>query len=624
MIATLALLTLAGCTRDSSTPDLGPCVTPTAGMEIAEDTTLCAGDFQLPAGEGAAIVVTAPNVTLRCPLTNLIGDKIGDGIGVRADGVTIDGCSLAQYGRGIAVEGAGGALRLDKVRMTSMVRAFVDVRAGGDGPPMSVSVRESRFHGSDGGGVSIVGADTVELRDLKITNDRASEGVLLQVVGGRKVTLADSLLHSWKETGGRGMLIADARDVEIRDNNIELSGKGHGLRLVHVSGMKFTGNRILVPPGHTALDIDPRSEKLSFSANRLFFGQVYDRSADADWCGGKLINLWRNGADYHGPQRDAVDCRSQPSDPAAPPDPCVEPTGSLDLTVDTTLCAGEFHLSGETPFAITVSSPNVRVRCEGTKLIGDGTQHAFRVLADGVTIDGCEMSNFKTGFFARDYGAALTISHVKVEGVSEAFADIQGNAERNLKGVQIVDSEFRDSKAGGVHLARAKDVVLRDLRYFNDEPTIESPIHVDHGRDIWIERAKINSHGGKGCNGVWIVDSEGVTVRDSEVEMAGSGDGSHVVNSRALRFVDNRVTVPKGNRALHLDEGCADYAVVGNDFVGGSVHDQGAGGVWCEDSTGNDYRDGAAYDGPDDARGSCPANLDTPEASPSPADADAP
>jgi parallel beta-helix repeat protein len=82
------------------------CVKPSAGMQIAKDTTLCAGEYSLgDASSKGAIQITAPNITVSCKGTVLKGGKLYKttdpkeiGIVIKnQQNVTVKGCAVHGY-----------------------------------------------------------------------------------------------------------------------------------------------------------------------------------------------------------------------------------------------------------------------------------------------------------------------------------------------------------------------------------------------------------------------------------------------------------------------------------------------------------------------------------------------
>src|SRR5262249_31096097 len=97
------------------------CKTPTAGMTVKSNTTLCSGTYALNVAAGAAAVnVTASNVTLACKGTVIqgsgpMGPTGNPNVGFRANGVsnvTIKGCTAKTFTYGASANSSSN-LTLD-------------------------------------------------------------------------------------------------------------------------------------------------------------------------------------------------------------------------------------------------------------------------------------------------------------------------------------------------------------------------------------------------------------------------------------------------------------------------------------------------------------------------------
>ena len=77
------------------------CLTPTDGLTITEDSSLCTGNYLLSEG----LRLATDNITLNCNKANLYGDDWGVGFYIEGIGVTLNDCSARSFTIGLSNRG---------------------------------------------------------------------------------------------------------------------------------------------------------------------------------------------------------------------------------------------------------------------------------------------------------------------------------------------------------------------------------------------------------------------------------------------------------------------------------------------------------------------------------------
>jgi hypothetical protein len=85
---------------------------------------------------------------------------------------------------------------------------------------------------------------------------------------------------------------------------------------------------------------------------------------------------------------------------------CVTPTENLEITEDTTLCAGTYYLNdSDTNGVIQIGANDVTLDCNGAELIGNGTASSRGIMSfqkNNITIKNCLINNYTRGINYQD------------------------------------------------------------------------------------------------------------------------------------------------------------------------------------------------------------------------------
>ena len=145
---------------------------------------------------------------------------------------------------------------------------------------------------------------------------------------------------------------------------------------------------------------------------------------------------------------------------------CTIPSDGLTLIANTTLCSGTYYLDDVGGNGLIIlDSTDMTITCNGTTLIGQGNGYAFNNPSfgdDGVTIQGCSISNYSTGiyFAASSHYASfynLSIWNNTVNGIY-----VKGNGA-NFTDVRVWNHSYTASETGvGIHLDASSGSVFTD------------------------------------------------------------------------------------------------------------------------------------------------------------------
>jgi Right handed beta helix region len=328
-------------------------------------------------------------------------------------------------------------------------------------------------------------------------------------------------------------------------------------------------------------------------------------------------------------------------DDGEPPADCVEPTDGMEISEDTAICPREepYYLVGSASGVIHITASNVTLWGDGVTLVGDGSEVGIYVTAaelSNITVRGFTLKNYLSG--VRGYGRLtdVTLRDLTIEDSTDSHVYIGPNTlpgspppERILMGRLTV----RNSKNTGVVCANCLDSTMRNITSTNNRAgVVESNLVLLSGSGNTIEDNYIFTRNSLGCNAIWLTGVDSSTVRNNVVD-TGYKDGSHQHGSSHILFTGNDFTMetPDANtvfpvplNTITLAGLCAAFpagynppllkgeiqsennSYVGNTFRGGIFADLSINPTFCVDGVGNDFLDGAIYDGSHPDGGTCP------------------
>lgn len=220
------------------------CIAPVDNMNIASNTVLCAGEYELP--NGINVVASA---TVRCDGTVLIGDNSSIGIdSVGFDRVKINGCEIKNYGTGIHLENSG----------------FSDISNNKlDGNAFGISVES--IHGSTIAD-NILTNSYGEGMSVALSNgNNITKNIVLSVKNNRALGILRNQHPSLKDNRALGQLRSMAARMTLSSNNRILSN-------ILLGGLKIvSGTDNIVDSNDISNTEDDYIAELGTGTNRTTF-----------------------------------------------------------------------------------------------------------------------------------------------------------------------------------------------------------------------------------------------------------------------------------------------------------------------------------------------------------------
>jgi len=328
-------------------------------------------------------------------------------------------------------------------------------------------------------------------------------------------------------------------------------------------------------------------------------------------------------------------------DNTPPPGDCVVPTDGMWILEDTVLCPSDepYELEGSESGALFIASSDVTLTAYGVTLQGVGTGVGVSLYTDGlsdVEIAGLTLVNYDRGVAGYGSFTNITLRELTIadSGDAHVFIGPPGKAAGVCRNIRFLDLAVRDSYNTGVVCAECTESLMRGITSTNErEGVIESNLVLLGGSSNTIEDNTITTRNSAGCNAIWLSGVSETLVQNNHVDV-GYKDGSHQHGSSWNVFAGNEFRVgfsaAYNVRVLDLDTGAdkadrchvypkgyvppttkeiipsTDNTYYGNSFATGLFKDESDRGTFCVDGSGNDYIDGASYQGPDENGGTCP------------------
>ncbi|MFC1722753.1 LamG-like jellyroll fold domain-containing protein [Nanoarchaeota archaeon] len=166
-------------------------------------------------------------------------------------------------------------------------------------------------------------------------------------------------------------------------------------------------------------------------------------------------DVWRacvaaNDGNEYGLENCSNDVAIQEASPS-----CVDPYDDMYINVDTTLCAGTFHLNDASADGlIIINASDVTLTCEGTVMNGSATGTGLTTagaVRSGVNIDGCTWVEYDYGYI-RESGSGFQDSNIS----NCSFGDIDINSvylQTYESGLKFEDCSFYDLVTTGTYNA---------------------------------------------------------------------------------------------------------------------------------------------------------------------------
>jgi len=324
---------------------------------------------------------------------------------------------------------------------------------------------------------------------------------------------------------------------------------------------------------------------------------------------------------------------------------CVVPYDDMEIYEDTRLCPDD------TPYAIDdlhedgvirIAGSNITVKGKGVTIDGDGKGIGIFLLnqnLDNVQIKGIHLSNFYRGIHGVGPFAGLTISGITVSDSRDMHINIESSPDSKSENTNIVLDSITASGSynTGIACGGCFDSTMRNITSTNNRnAVIESNLILFGGGQNIIEDNLIQTSNSLGCNSIWIFESDENIIQNNTIEN-GYKDGSHMHGSSDNIFKNNTFTMLKSSQYLvwpadsqkfndnekqrliarygalkHLNpekskRQCMNNQFYANEFNNGIFYDFDAvNSQFCVDGQGNDYLNGAIYQGTDSNNGTCP------------------
>ena len=173
-----------GCSDNCSIENVSNCVIPEGGMIITQNTTLCPGEYTLPAANsgnvseayGFILWLMADNISLTCNNTILRTSTYhGRGVYVNGSGLTISGCDFRNLGDNIYIKGMSNILVINNSFSNSSEGVHSGFRSISGIDVYSSNLTISNNHFSDTYfGVRLTGGSNHLIIGNKFTNNSAS------------------------------------------------------------------------------------------------------------------------------------------------------------------------------------------------------------------------------------------------------------------------------------------------------------------------------------------------------------------------------------------------------------------------------------------------------------------
>ena len=645
--ATLLLVALAGgigVGEATAEQTVGECREINDSFVGQNSTVVLQNDVQAP---GDCFTVTADGVTFDGNGHAIVGSGDEAGVVVAVDGVTVTNATVDEFQDGVRVEGTDAT-----VDELTAVNSSTGVRFGTDQTPAAGSVDGTFSNNTRGVHVANVGAGGVRVAGAEVANN-TEDGVLVdadsgqvEVVNARVADNDGAGVNVMGHAEGRvlvrtsnllrnqvGVVVADARNVTVRQNDIDRSGSaavalrgdqtdanhtvaGNVIDTPGESGVSVTTGGVVVrnnsvtDAGTSALRVAGAAPDVRLVDNTVRDGQTglvvepFDGEAPS--------NTTVVSDDYLGSQT-AVVVRGAVATTLA--DVTVESRestvrgvvvlGATDPTIErltVRYVGGPGLLIGEPSDSEPIVSPTLAEpeiaaddpTVTGATVVG-GTYEQNDVGIQVATATDTRLSGVTvTGNGARYRGDGIAIgprvfqlSEQTVRNTTITGARVDGNAV-GLVGTGANDTVVRDSTFsenrigvtfGGVENVRIEDVSVTDSRD-------RGGVYLYETRHAVV--ADVTAGGNQ--EGVELIRGDDITVRNSTL-VANAGSGVVARGTRGLRVTGTEVSENAVAGVTYLGSG-AEGAVTGqNTTVDVTALQNGGPGIVFQNSPGATVRD---------------------------------